>query len=210
MIHKGCFGIPSIFSFTSKTCERCSDFSDCQQGSYAALSHVSKSLSGDLLTQHRNYSGTAPLQRGLNVSKPTPVRTTKLKQIKRELTAEQESIVDGCQKNVGIFLTKLYERGMDDLIEDRILMNENAFEEDGYRPYHLAYKYLTQGCVSRPYMTQMFQQDMGWTRKAARSQSAVVWEVFLALDLAEVQGAYLAPRPRIPCKNRSYRQFGRV
>lgn len=211
MIHPGCFGIPSVFSFVSGVCANCREFGDCQAQSHYALTLVDQSLVSDLLRQHENFANAQGVIRnrgGLETTR-LPVRKTKILRVEKRLSEEQEGTIARASKKVGEYLRKLYLCDIESKISSAIQNERNPFCSDGARPYHAAYEAITTGSISKGYLTTMFQEDLGWSKASAKSQTSVVWGVFVALDLAVEDGAYLIASPRIPADNRSNRKFWR-
>lgn len=193
-----CFGIPSIFSFKSKTCASCGSFENCQNESYLNLMLVQGQIDvSDAVRSHQNHfraiNKTAPLptqQISLNC---VPKRTTAVARVPHSVSEYQRVLIESLPRKVGDYMRKLILRGFVERLVDCMNNNENPFDEEGYRPYCIAFEKLKSGGFSRSVLKTAFQNEMGWSVKSAASQVSFIWSLMPALGIAKEDGYSLVP-----------------
>lgn len=208
-----CFGVPSVFSFKSKVCESCNEFTQCQKDSYSALIAIREyPISTVALTQHEEFrvrSGQVvadPL--ALELTKPIPASTER-KATRYALTTEQISRIATLPKKVGGFLEKLYVRGLDKQIERDVAEGKNPFSLTNARPYHAAYEVLSKGRVHRSKMSNELMEMLGWTYASSYSQVSMIWQIFPELGLAKEEGVFMTKaQPEHQLHNYEYTTTG--
>lgn len=202
----GCFGVPAVFSFTSRVCAKCERFNQCQVEAHSSLLAAPVTIVGKVLEQHNRYchaNGLSVPNVGnvLITSMPT-VRPTR-SPTRLEITAEQQATIDALPKKTGDYLRKLIVRGVDKEVLDAAERGENAFTMTKHRPYRVALDMLLEGGITKPALRVAYCDQLGWSKPAAFSQVSMVWGLFPAMRLAEERGASLMPLPNIRCKNSS-------
>lgn len=205
MIEPGCFGVPSVFSFTSKVCGKCDHFSSCQKKAHAALiAHPQQHVVRSLLEKHNAYvhenEEEMPEGAVLSVSRPAP-KSKRESQVRFALTPEQMLLLGSLPKKVADYLKKLMVRGLDRQILEAASKGENLFTQDKHRPYQLALDMLMEGGLTKPMLRAAYIEKLGWTERASSSQVSIVWSLFKAMNLAEEQGCSLVPSPSVLRKN---------
>lgn len=210
-MHKlGCFGIPSIFSFSSQTCAKCAEFSECQQSSHAALKSAPIAIVGALLEAHEQYEHEHSLDtlppKQLTVTKTAP-KTTRDKRAKRfPLTQEQKTLLASItNKAAATFIEKLFVRGLQGEIANAAKECKSAFTEEKHRPYHLALSMLFKFGFTKPVLRSAYENVLGWSKQSAATQVSITWGVLIALGLAEERGIALVASPKIITENRQIR-----
>ena len=198
-----CFGIPSVFSFTSQTCVKCADFALCQAASHAALKAAPVHLVRNLLNSHDKYekaNGLAtPNGLALNLTAQVPEQSVKSTRV---LSHGQEEMLGGIPKSAAVALRKLMVLGLDEEALSAAKQGRNAFTLEGNRPFYVAMQTLLSHGFTKPYLTTMFQEQLGWSKASAQTQTSLVWRVFIAIGVAVEDGCGLIAAPGIAAKSR--------
>jgi hypothetical protein len=173
-----CYGIPSIFSFKSKVCGACQHFTECQKESHEELLRFGDlRIVANILSQHESFRSK---------SQPAKVRKSRL-----ALTSEQMLSLEAYPKKVQSFLKAVWSKGKHVEMLNRMQRGENPFDKDGARPFYVAFGLLLRGKASRGDFCVAFMDELGWSYSAAYSQVSMLWHILPALDLAEINGAYM-------------------
>lgn len=208
MIEPGCFGIPSVFSFTSRVCGKCPHFGRCQSQAHAVLQAAPRELVSKLLGEHiaycRSQNIEIPDNATLEFSQPMPVVKSKVA-VRYPLTDDQLSVLVGMKKKASEYLRKLMVRGTDKEILSAAELGQNAFTPEKHRAYHLALEMLLEGGITKPFLTAAYCDQLGWSDQSAKSQTSLIWDLFPSMGLALVQGCALIAGPTVRCKNSSIR-----
>lgn len=199
MKNPGCYGVPSVFSFTSRVCGGCGSFEGCQRQSHDTLKLLPSNPGVQaMLLKHENHlrqkEGLSPL-------------VPKSRQ-KNTITEEQEQQVRSLPKKVGDYLRKLFKRGEDIKIRECAGKGENPFTEEKSRPYRVAFEYLLDGGFTKRFLRTAFMEEMGWSEASAFSQVSIVWHVFVALGVAEESGCALVPTSLVQTRGQKVRYGG--
>jgi hypothetical protein len=175
-----CFGIPSIFNFQSTVCTGCSSFKGCQESSYKSLMQVQDlSIVASEIAQHESY------RRGLEV---VPVKVTKKH---FALTAEQLDVIDNTPNKVGTYLKSIWVRGGQLEMHRKVGFGDNPFDVNKARANYLAYELMSNKKVCRMDLCLAFMTELGWTKASAYSQVSMIWKIFPALEIAEIDGVFM-------------------
>lgn len=212
MEKRSCFGIPSIFSFTSDACRGCSDFSGCQRDSHAALKGAPLRIVRALIAEHEAFEGHQAIETpdaavlDTTQSIPSEARVTKRKAAQRyPLTAEQKSTLSALPKTVAAFIEKLYVRHAHEEIINAAKEGRNGFSHDKHRPYYLALNMLLQSGFVRPVLRSAYQTELGWNDASAKTQVSLTWQVLIALGLAKEEGIALVASDSVKARSRNIR-----
>ena len=145
------------------------------------------------------------LSRFVVIQEPAPAgkRTPSSQKLPKRipLTEDQIEKVNSLPKNSGKYLSSLFTRGLDINIVKDAEMGLNPFCKDNARPYNLAFDRLMTGRIARFELRACFVEELGWKPSAAKSQASIVWDIFLALGIAQERGCFLIPAPMVSCKN---------
>lgn len=181
----GCFGIPSIFSQTSKVCGVCPQSEPCKGRVVEALVSMPRSQKvKGLLASF-----------GVEPKEPTKPK-------RKALTSEQQEVVASLPKKAGDYLRTLYSRGRDVVIREAAKLGENPFNTFNARPWSAAFNALMRGGVSKAALKMEFVCELKWSESAAKSQVSIIWSVFKALGIAvEDHKGILKPHPSMHCDN---------
>lgn len=212
MSNPGCFGVPSVFSFTSPICGKCGSFEACRSQAHAALlSHPQQWVVRSLLEKHNAYCHredvVLPERSEIETSRPAPKVASK-NAVRFALTPEQMLLLGSLPKKVAEYLKKLMVRGIDRQVLEAAGKGENAFTAEKHRPYRLALDMLFEGGITKPALRTAYCDKLGWSESAAFSQVSMIWHLFPAMRLAENQGCALVPSPRVLSKNSSIKTKG--
>lgn len=208
MIRPGCFGVPSVFSFTSRVCGKCEHHGNCQSQAHAALLGAPPRLVGKLLEQHNEYrravDASTPESTTLNTTRPTPKTASKLA-VRLPLSDAQLATLSGMTKRAAEYLKRLMVRGIDKEVLTAAEMGRNGFMSSKHRSLHLALERLLEGGLTKASLRLAYCEDLGWSETSAFSEVTLVWKIFQAMGLAVEQGCSLVAAPTVICKNAAIR-----
>lgn len=200
----GCYGAPSVFSFSSRVCGKCGHFDDCQSTVHAALKSAPVYLVSKMLHEHdahcRMKGGVAPDGATLTTTLPAPARRCK-KPVRLQLDQFQLDQLAALPKKVGDYLKKLMVRGIDKEVLEAAGKGKNAFTLDKHRPYALALDMLFEGGLTKPMLRTAYCERLGWSEVAAFPQVSMIWHLFPAMGLAKEQGCALIASPNVRTRN---------
>lgn len=201
-----CFGIPSVFSFSSKTCSTCGDFDKCRDHSYQALKGVAQTPSiMSALIEHERF--LHPIE---NVPDPVPQATPAANKKKRpsrakqkffELTDMQQAMIEALPEKAREFARKIFKRGHDALIRAALRKNEVPLEGiSGYRSLKVALRLLNEG-FDRQTLRVAFSEELGWSYRSAWNEVSLMWAVLPAIGVAHEKRGRLVVAPSITGNN---------
>lgn len=189
MIRENCFGVPSIFSFESETCKRCSGKSDCQRECYAKLKSVADTnLVKHLLSLHQQYAPEEVQAKPITVSRPAPKAGN---QQKRELTEREAKIIESLPAKVGKTLRTIWTNSDDIAMNAAFERGENPFDKERSNALHAVYEVIGSQKISRPNVVKSLMTDHGWTYASAQSYVSMALQLFVALGYAERDGDFV-------------------
>lgn len=199
-----CFGIPSIFSFSSTACTTCDSFSRCRAVAYRALGEAQQTEAvRKLLIDHERYAIVGvPVEHGAVGSqqgKPalSQGRTSRSRARGYELTPENIGLVAACSEPVGKVLTKLFKRGHD--IAIRVALRdgrEPLADVCGYRSIKVALRELRNG-LDRAKLRALLAEELGWSASSAKSEATLICGILSALGVAVESNGCLVVSPNI-------------
>lgn len=203
-----CFGIPSVFSFGSKTCSTCGDFGHCRR-----LAHDELKKAPDIpviraaLVLHERFDlAGSPLPTLDPEVKPQPpaapkARPSRAKRPSFELTEHQKLVIESVPVKVGDVLAKLFKRGHD--IEIRMALRDGKVplkNETGYRALKVALKHLKKG-YDRQTLRTYFMEELGWSYTSAWNEVSLTWGVLPAIGVAMEKNGRMVVAPSVLAKN---------
>jgi hypothetical protein len=189
-----CFGIPSIFSFKSETCNNCAAREECRSAAYARLLAVAdEPIVKHLISVHQQHEQQKVQALPLDTARPVPVSFKPSK--KRELTEQEEDRLKTVPKKVAAYLRSIWTRSKDVEMNRLFKQGKNPFDPERAKPYHLAFETLSNGRISRENLAKSLMNGLGWTYSAAHSQASMILHVLPALGLAEWDGVFLSKLP---------------
>lgn len=188
-----CYGVPSIFSFTSEVCGKCGGREGCRQVVYATLLTVAdQPIVKHLLSVHQQHQVQEVQALPIDTTRPMPQAK---RMVKRELTEGERKIVGLMPKKVGTLLSSIWMKSKDVAMRAAVARGENPFDPERARAYHTAYAGLSNGRVSRGSIVQSLMTEHGWSYSAAQSQATMVMHVLPALGFAVRDGDFLYKQP---------------
>ena len=204
----GCFGIPSIFSFTSRVCGKCSHFQTCRVEAHAALKAAPIEIVRHQLRAHEDYCRAHSADSGEEkkiefTRKVAPSKKVRSLPKKIDLTDAQKAMLEALPAKVSGLLSRLMKRGVDTSVLLAAQHGNNGFDPAKHRSLHLALDMLLEGGITKPALRTAFVEKLGWAETSAFAECTLIWKVFPLLKLAVEQGASLVPGPGVRCKNES-------
>lgn len=203
-----CFGIPSVFSFGSKTCSTCSDFGHCRRVAHDELRTVeaSPAIRAALIMHERHaLSGASeppPIAEGITArEKPAKARISRAKRSSFELTEHQKSVVASIPRRAGELVSKIFKRGHE--AEIRIALrdgNAPLADETCYRSLKVALAHLRRG-YTRQCLRTHFMDELGWSYDSAWNEVSLMWSVLPALGVGMEKSGQMIVAPNLLAKN---------
>ena len=195
----GCFGMPSIFSFRSKVCENCGEFSPCQHKSYSKLLTIKSAAVANTLVEHESYRRSLAStelsdadHHTPNHTMPAPKRSAHVGTKRVELTEAQLLKIAPLSKKAAAFVKKLLVRDFKPEASGL-----NPFDSGKHRSSHLAFEMLMDSHVSKSDFRTAFIQELGWTYNSASVEVAILWQSFPALGLAITSESFMSLHPSL-------------
>lgn len=205
---RACFGIPSVFSFGSKTCSICPDFGHCRRVAHDELRAVeaSPAIRAALVAHERHAlsgaSETLPIAEGAPArEKPAKARISRAKRASYELTEHQKHVIASIPKRVGDLVSKIFKRGHD--AEIRIALREGRpplADEPCYRSLKVALAHLGKG-YTRQCLRTHFMNELGWSYTSAWNEVSLMWSVLPAIGVGIERHDQMIVAPRVIAKN---------
>lgn len=207
-VKRACFGIPSVFSFGSKTCSTCPDFGHCRRLAHDALKGAGDNPAvRSALIAHERFTFTEePLVAPIPEVKPTPpasvqARVSRAKYRSFELTEHQKGVIASVPVRVGCVITKLFKRGHDIEIRMALRDGKSALEGiSGYRALKVALKHLKKG-YCRQTLRTYFMEELGWSYTSAWNEVSLTWGILPAIGVAMEKRGRLVVAPSVLAKN---------
>lgn len=203
-----CFGIPSVFSFGSKTCSVCGDFGHCRRLAHDELKAVKESpaIRAAIIAHERFLFADEPVpQLDPEVKPKAPAalqaRPSRAKHRSFELTGYQKGVIASVPVKVGDAITKLYRRGHD--TEIRMALRDGKpplADVGGYRSLKVALKHLKKG-YDRQGLRTYFMDELGWSYTSAWNEVSLTWGVLPAIGVAIEKNGRLVVAPSVVAKN---------
>lgn len=208
MTKPGCFGVPSIYSFTSRVCGKCDHAAACQPVAHSALASAPLGVSIRLLRQHEDHcaavGGTLPVGATLIVSRVLPT-ARKAPALRLPLNEGQTALLKTLPKRSADYLKKLMVRGVDRAVLAAAKNGENGFTKTKHRPFHLALEKLLEGGITKGQLRVAYCEELGWSETSSFPQVTMIWNIFPAMGLAVEQGCALVVGPGVKSKNAAYK-----
>lgn len=205
---RACFGIPSVFSFGSKTCATCGDFGHCRRLAHDELKRAPDIpvIRAALVVHERFALAGAPLPVPSPKTKPasaasTVARPSRAKRPSFELTEHQKSVIASVPVKVGDAVAKLFKRGHD--VEIRMALRDGKVplkNETGYRALKVALRHLKKG-YDRQGLRTYFMDELGWSYTSAWNEVSLTWGILPAIGVAMEKHGRLVVAPSVLAKN---------
>jgi hypothetical protein len=181
MTRPKCFGVPSVFSFTSPVCAICTLKTDCQDVSYSALKGATQTLQiSNLINMHERarsgFFSSNVAQVGAsseNVSKGLKTRRSQQKKI---LSVAQEVTLSKAPKKVAKVARTLLEKGFE-------FQGANPFKPTN-KTYFTAFERLKAGPATKKDIRMTLCSELSWGETSAYSEVSVIWSLFPILGIA--------------------------
>jgi hypothetical protein len=181
-----CFGLPSIFSFTSETCGKCSARSECLVVGYGILKSLSKEIdvSGELELFEHHGGALLREPRVAPIATVTPVTTIEAPKLSvddaakfsMKLTPEQLQRLEGLPLKVAQKIRSLMEKGLDQTAADSLKRGENPFR--GHPPLRTAGRLMLGNTpLSTARLKEEYMREFGWTDGTAASRASITMRV---------------------------------
>lgn len=204
-----CFGIPSVFSFSSTTCVGCPNRSECLEKAHEKLRSVEETpeIKLALITFERYTFAAEPVdtcdkqEAPAFSQKPKAARPSRAKRPSFELTQDQQIRIEGLSKKAAEMARKVFQRGDD--AEIRIALRagkEPLVSTSGYRSLKLALNQLKRG-FSRQELKTCFQEELGWSTSSSWNEVSLIWSVLPAIGVAVERDERLVVAPIVMSKN---------
>lgn len=203
-----CFGIPSVFSFSSKTCATCGDFGHCRRLAHDELKKAPDIpvIRAALVVHERFEHAGVPLPVPSPEGKPSTAalpkaRPSRAKRPSFELTEHQKQVIESVPVKVGDAITKLFKRGHD--AEIRIALREGKTPLKNvpcYRALKVALKHLKKG-YDRQTLRTYFVEELGWSYTSAWNEVSLTWGILPAIGVAMEKHGRLVVAPSVLAKN---------
>lgn len=199
-----CFGIPSVFSFASKTCSTCQDFGHCRRLAHDKLKAASETPAiRAALVMHERH-----LFAELTPNKPEPqtapaasgkTRPSRAKHKSYELTDLQKATVAALPVKAGKLVEKVFRRGQDALI--RMALRDGRLDDlEVGRSLKTALCLLKKG-FDRQTLRTCFMEEMGWSSTSAWNEVSLLWAALPAMGVAHEKHGRLVVAPSVKSKN---------
>lgn len=180
-----CFGIPSVFSFASKTCSSCDDFGACRKAAHDELK-AAKDIPGaraTLVAHARFEMGLSALVEEAPASPPSAKAATRSRGRQRALlpvTEEQQALAARLPKKVGSMVTRLFRRGLD--VAAHAALNGEVANLDAIRGLRLVVEGALAGSLISEVRASMIEQ-YGWQYGAAYTECKSMVGALVAIGL---------------------------
>lgn len=202
--HPGCFGVPSVFSFTSPVCTGCASSQACRAASYQALLSMADSpFVGRFIAEHEAHNRQSSCQVEAPAHRPDVTINAPVPRVKGEFvpTEDQMRALESLPKKAAAYMLRLLKKGYADRIKEAARLGVNPFRNAPAKGAYVAYELLMQGRVSKSGLRAAFQERLGWTEGAAFSEVSMIWRVFCAMDIAQEEGEVLRVHPMLGAQN---------
>lgn len=203
-----CFGIPTVFSFSSKTCSVCSDFGACRRLAHDALieAPATAEITHALVEFEREVVASVPVPKAKTEVAPVAPASAGTHYTRRgnrhlELTDDQKNIVRSIPMKAGDMLEKIFRRGHDAEIRIALKRGETPLTDvKGYRSLKLALSKLSKG-IDRQGLRACFEQELGWGYSSAWNEVSLLWTVLPAMGVAVERAGKMVVAPSVLAKN---------
>lgn len=214
-VRRACFGIPSVFSFGSKTCSVCPDFGRCRRAAHDELKAVEESpaIRAALIAHERHAPTGAPEIPPTPEGKPVPekgtrARISRAKRVSYELTEHQRGIVASIPRRAGELVAKLFRRGHEAEIRLALRAGKAPLAgESCYRSLKVALAHLRDG-YTRQGLRSFFMDELGWSYTSAWNEVSLMWSALPAIGVGMQKGDRMIVAPSVLAKNDSIETEG--
>jgi hypothetical protein len=165
MTDRGCYGLPSVYSHTSATCQSCVVRATCKDKALSVLQLVRGAIKVDDLIDAYRLSYVAAAD------------------VTITLTPEQRARVITAPTKLQRRLENLMLAGFDKVAAVAFKRGENPFREDGAKHLRLVGEKLLQGRVVKADLRAAFQRQFGWSTATAASEVSNAVAILSGLDL---------------------------
>jgi hypothetical protein len=202
----GCYAAPSVFSQDSDICRSCPAFDACAQACIQTLQNLRDTINVDsLLARHRGVR-SATIEAADQAVKPLPnlhkfmpsvrppankvERKVRAEPVSCDMTAEDEAIVSGLNKNSRELATKWIKRGLIQKIRDDMNQGRNPFAaQDRLDHCSVVCSELLKGTVTKQSLIKAFMSQLGakspWDKSTASSHVGIAMPVLVAFGIAQ-------------------------
>lgn len=188
-----CFGIPSVFSFSSKTCSTCDDFGACRGKAHDELKESSNlpGIQAALVAHARFEMGLSSLIEEPQESPPSVEAAPRNRARKRtllKLSEAQQDALEGVSEKVAQMATRLLKRGLDVAVYRYLAGEGGADQLDSIRGLHEVVVGAARGLHPSEVRANMIAR-YGWQYRSAHAEQRRLAGALVALGLAkEVAG----------------------
>lgn len=167
MTDRGCYGLPSVYSHTAKTCGSCAARDDCKSKAFTVLQMIRGTVMVDDLIRSFQLSYAAPESIGKTLT----------------ITPAQHARLILAPSKIAGRLERLFLQGFDKIARMAFLQRQNPFPQKGAKHLHLAGELLLQGAVTKAGFREACIERFGWSTGTAASEVSNAVALLSGLNL---------------------------